>query len=137
MKPILALLAIFLLAPLHWPEQQGFDGVSYAKVLRGEGPLERAAYFYYFPHGGANKAGGVSVRSGDFKLLRWFGNPATHELYNLRDDLSETTDLVAKLPDKVKALDALIDGFLKDTDATFPRPNPACGPAEPNEKPRK
>jgi arylsulfatase A-like enzyme len=114
------------------PEKQHFDGVSYAKVLRGEGTLERTAYFNYFPHGGANKSGGVWVRSGDFKLLRWFGNPATHELYNLRDDLSETTNLAAKQPEKVKELDTLIDGFLKDTGATFPRPNPACEPAEAN-----
>ena len=118
------------------PKQQHFDGVSYAKVLKGEGPLDRAAYFNYFPHGGANKAGGVWVRSGDFKLLRWFGNPATHELYNLRDDPSEAKDLAAKMPDKVKALDALIDGFLKDTGATYPRPNPAYEPAKANERAR-
>ena len=107
------------------PEQQVFDGVSYAKVLRGEGELKRGAYFNYHPHGGANRAGGVWVRSGKFKLLRWFGNPSTHELYNLREDLSEAHDLATKMPDKVKELDALIDGFLKDTGATYPRPNPA------------
>lgn len=110
------------------PEKQKFDGVSYAKVLKGEGQLVRAAYFNYHPHAGANKAGGVWVRRGDFKLLRWFGNPSTHELYNLRDDLSEAHDLAAKMPDQVKELDALIDGFLKDTGATYPRPNPAYKP---------
>jgi len=110
------------------PEAQIFDGVSYAKVLKGEGELDRQAYFNYHPHAGANRAGGVWVRSGDFKLLRWFGNPSTHELYNLREDLSEATDLSAKLPQKVKELDALIDGFLKDTGATYPRPNPAYKP---------
>jgi len=110
------------------PEAQIFDGVSYAKVLKGEGKLDRQAYFNYHPHAGANRAGGVWVRSGDFKLLRWFGNPSTHELYNLREDLSEVTDLAAKMPEKVKDLDALIDGFLKDTGATHPRPNPAYKP---------
>jgi arylsulfatase A-like enzyme len=110
------------------PVKQVFDGVSYAKVLKGEGQLDRAAYFNYHPHAGANKAGGVWVRSGDFKLLRWFGNPSTHELYNLRDDLSETNDLATKMPDKVKELEDLIDGFLKDTGATYPRPNPAYKP---------
>jgi arylsulfatase A-like enzyme len=110
------------------PVKQVFDGVSYAKVLKGEGQLDRAAYFNYHPHAGANKAGGVWVRSGDFKLLRWFGNPSTHELYNLRDDLSETIDLATKMPDKVKELEDLIDGFLKDTGATYPRPNPAYKP---------
>ncbi|MBE7494063.1 MAG: sulfatase [Verrucomicrobiaceae bacterium] len=110
------------------PAVQKFDGISYAKVLHGEGRLERAGYFNYHPHAGANRAGGVWVRSGDFKLLRWFGNPSTHELYNLKDDLSESKDLSQSMPDKVKELSALIDGFLTDTGATYPRPNPAYKP---------
>lgn len=107
------------------PAEQMFDGVSYASVLRGEGMLDRDAYFNYHPHAGANRAGGVWVRSGDFKLLRWFGNPDTHELYDLRDDIGETKDLAGAMPGKVKALSALIDGFLADTGAAYPRPNPA------------
>ncbi len=117
------------------PEKQVFDGVSYAKVLKGEGELKRTAYFNYHPHAGANKAGGVWVRSGDLKLLRWFGNPGTHELYNLREDISEANDLSAKMPDKVKELDALIDAFLSDTAATYPRPNPAYKPVAAKIKP--
>ena len=82
---------------------------------------------------GVGRAGGVWARSGDWKLIRWFGAPAgddaRHELYNLRDDLSETTNLAAAQPARVKELDALIDGFLADTGATFPRPNPAYQPA--------
>lgn len=105
------------------PEQQVIDGISYAKVLKSEGNLERKAYFNYHPHAGANRAGGVWVRSGDFKLLRWFGNPSTHELYNLREDISEAKNLADAMPEKVKELNALIDGFLKDTGATYPKPN--------------
>jgi hypothetical protein len=70
----------------------------------------------------------VWVRSGDFKLLRWFGNPSTHELYNLNEDIGETKDLATLMPDKVKELNGLIDDFLKDTGATYPRPNPAYKP---------
>jgi len=117
------------------PEQQKFDGVSYARVLKGDGDLKRTAYFNYHPHAGANKAGGVWVRSGDFKLLRWFGNPSTVELYNLKEDISEAHDLAVKMPDKVKELEVLIDGFLKDTGATYPRPNPAYKPVVAKTKP--
>ncbi|MGE3779288.1 MAG: sulfatase, partial [Pirellulaceae bacterium] len=115
------LLDLLAIAP---PQEQQMDGVSYARVLQGTGQLQRRAYFNYHPHAGLNRAGGVWVRSGDFKLLRWFGNPATHELYNLRDDLSETKNLAEALPEKVTELGALIDGFLSDTGAEFPRPNP-------------
>jgi arylsulfatase A-like enzyme len=118
------------------PAAQVFDGASYAKVLKGEGALGREGYFNYHPHAGANKAGGVWVRSGDFKLLRWFGHPSTHELYNLKDDISEATDLSAKMPEKVAALSTLIDGFLEDTGATYPRPNPAYKPTVAQSKPQ-
>jgi hypothetical protein len=114
---------------LKKPDAQIFDGVSYAKVLKSEGTLERKVFFNYHPHAGANRAGGVWARSGDWKLLRWFGNPNTHELYNLREDISETNDLASKMPEKVKELSALIDGFLADTGATYPRPNPAYNPS--------
>jgi arylsulfatase A-like enzyme len=116
------------LAGVEKPKEQRFDGISYAKVLKSEGSLERQAFFNYHPHAGKNRAGGIWVRSGDWKLLRWFGNPNTHELYNLREDLSETNDLAEKMPDKVQELSTLIDGFLKDTGATYPRPNPDYKP---------
>ncbi|MFA7003288.1 MAG: sulfatase [Verrucomicrobiia bacterium] len=111
------------------PAQQKLDGVSYACVLKQIGPLERKAFFNYFPHGrSAGRCGGVWVRSGDWKLFRWFGVPATHEFYNLRDDIGETKDLAAAQPARVKELDALIEGFLANTGATYPRPNPAYKP---------
>ncbi len=116
------------------PAQQKMDGVSYACVLKQTGPLERKAFFNYFPHGrSAGRCGGVWARCGDWKLFRWFGlpagDPAAHELYNLRDDIGETKNLAAAQPARVRELDALIDGFLADTGATYPRPNPACKPA--------
>jgi arylsulfatase A-like enzyme len=107
---------------LEKPAGQHIDGTSYAQVLRGTGPLERTAFFNYFPH----HHPAVWVRRGDHKLIRWFGNPNTHELFNLREDLSEAQDLAPTQLALVKELDALIDGFLADTGATYPRPNPAA-----------
>lgn len=114
-------------------ESQKIDGMSYAKVLDQSGTLERKAFFNYFPHGGGpGHAGGVWARFGDWKLIRWFGiqpgEAERYELYNLSDDLSESRNQAAAQPERVKELDTLIDGFLADTGATYPRPNPAYKP---------
>ena len=105
---------------------QKIDGVSFAPVLRGTGKVPRDAYFVWFPQ---NQAG-ACVYQGDWKLIRrYWERPAdwdgTRQLYNLQDDPGEKNNLAAKMPDKVKQLDALIDGFLKDTGALVPVPNPA------------
>ncbi len=121
------------LLELPRPKPQKFDGVSYAAVLKQTGSLNRTAFFNYFPHGGGpGRAGGVWVRSGDWKLIRWFGVPSSDvarwELFNLRNDLGESRNLASEQLARVKELDALIDGFLADTGATYPRPNPAFKP---------
>lgn len=109
-----------------------FDGISLAPVLLGKGEVARDTIFNYFPHGGPTKPPGAVVRQGDFKLIRWFETsrqfPQKHELYNLREDIGETKNLAAQMPEKVKQLDALIDQFLRDTEALAPRPNPAYDP---------
>jgi arylsulfatase A-like enzyme len=106
-----------------------FDGISMAPVLRDPAAkLDREAVFNFFPHGGPAKPPGVTVRQGDWKLIRWFEtgpeHPGQHELYNLKDDLGETHNLAAASPDQVKRLDALLERFLSETGAAVPKPNP-------------
>ncbi|HEX4147533.1 MAG TPA: sulfatase, partial [Pirellulales bacterium] len=113
--------------------QQIIDGQSLVPLLTGSGTWHREALFNFFPHSAGNKPAGATVRVGDWKLIRWWSptqqHPEPFELYNLRDDLGETRNLATAMPDKVKELDALIDGFLKDTGALYPKPNPAYQPA--------
>ena len=114
---------------------QRFDGVSIVPALKGQ-PLERDAIFTYFPHNPKVPdwlPPAVSVHSGDWKLIRIFhgGENGAHrwKLYNLRDDLGETNDLAASEPQRVAALDALIERFLSDTQAVVPVRNPDFDPA--------
>lgn len=113
--------------------KQKIDGMSIAKVLAG-GDLGDRPYFNFFPHGAGVRPPGVWVRHGDWKLIRWWSttrdHPQLHELYNLSDDLGEKINLATAMPEKVAELDALIDGFLKDTNALVPVPNPAYQPAK-------
>jgi arylsulfatase A-like enzyme len=108
--------------------KQIIDGVSYAPVLQGTGALSRQAYFTWF-------AGSqVCVRQGDWKLIRLIQPSkdgkvtSSHELYNLKEDLGETTNLAQGQTEKVQELDTLIDRFVEDTGALYPKPNPAYDP---------
>lgn len=106
------------------PQQQTIDGVSFLSVLRQTGNLERDAYFTWFPH----LVPGVSVRAGNWKLIRRFqsreASEGLHELYDLENDLGETTNLAEKFPEKVSELNGLIDRFVEQTGALYPAPNP-------------
>jgi arylsulfatase A-like enzyme len=112
------------------PEQR-FDGVSIMPALRG-GDLARAATFQFFPHAPGVPdwlPPSVSVHRGDWKLIRLFhqGDAGAHRylLFNLRDDVSETTNLASSKPELVRELDDLITKFLTDTKAVVPLPNPS------------
>ena len=114
---------------------QRFDGISIVPALKGR-PLTREAIFTYFPHNPAVPdwlPPAVTVHQDDWKLIRIFhgGENGAHrwKLFNLREDLGEKNDLAAKEPERVKALDALIEKFLADTKAVVPIANPAFNPA--------
>lgn len=116
---------ILELAGIPTPTGQKLDGASFASVLAGRRESVRDTYFTWFPH----LVPGVAVRQGHWKLIRRFEPrpeyPGGLELFNLRDDLSETTNLADKNPAKAAELNRLIDGFIRDTGALAPRPNPA------------
>lgn len=128
------LLDLMGLAPE--PGQQ-FDGRSFAPVLRGTGELEREAIFCFFPHltPATGAVPSVYVRRREWKLIRRFcagpGQAHAYELYNLAEDIGETRDVAGERPALVRELDALIDGFLAESGAVVPRPNPAYDPAAP------
>ena len=113
------------------------DGVSIVPALKGK-KLDREAIFCYFPHGGPARPGGVYVRQGDLKLIRYYDTGPEHtdelELFNLREDLSETTNVASKMPEKVREMDTMIDEFLQRTHAVIPKPNPAYNPSAPRER---
>lgn len=107
------------------------DGVSLLPALQGK-PLQREAVFQFFPHNPPVPEWippSVSVHRGDWKLIRIFhgGHQAAHrwQLYNLREDLSETNNLADRHPALVRELDALITDFLQRTNAVVPIANPA------------
>jgi arylsulfatase A-like enzyme len=117
-------------------EGQRFDGHSILPALKGDA-LAGKAVFQYFPHNPGVPdwlPPAVSVHRDDWKLIRLFhgGENGAHRhlLFDLRDDLGEKNNLAAQKPELVAELDALIEGFLTDTKAVVPVPNPAFDPAK-------
>ncbi len=76
--------------------------------------------FWHYPHYG-NQGGAPCgfVRDGDWKLIEWYED-GRHELYNLRDDLSEQHDLAAANPDRVRDLAARLAAWRAEVKAVMP-----------------
>ncbi len=85
------------------------DGISLMPLLTGKGKQKEHEYFYFeFQEAGGRQA----VRKGDWKLIRLKasqGDRSVYELYNLAEDPSETTDLLASEPQKVEELKAIME----------------------------
>jgi arylsulfatase A-like enzyme len=117
------------------PENYTLDGVSYWHLLtgRGQGKLDRDAIYWHFPGylgagpGSWRTTPAGSVRSGDWKLIEFF-ETGKLELYNLRDDLGEKTDLAGSMPDRVKDLHTRLVAWRKSVNAPMPTPHKAEPP---------
>jgi arylsulfatase A-like enzyme len=118
------------IAGAELPADQAMDGRSFVPLLRGKATSHRDTIYAFFPHNtpASGQVPAVSVRRGDWKLIRFFHDGPKqqdrHELYDLKNDLSETTDRAGEQPQVVAELSALLDKFLADTGALVPGPNP-------------
>jgi len=109
---------------LDLPDRAARDGVSLAGLLRGGPAPAREALFWHYPHyHGSTWAPGAAVRAGDWKLIEFYDPPKV-ELYNLRDDPGEKTDLSETMPDKKLEILGRLHSWQRDVNARMPRPNP-------------
>jgi len=99
------------------------DGLSIVPLLKGTGSIQRDALYWHYPHYHVTKPGGA-IRCGDFKLIEYY-EEGKLELYDLGKDLSETTDLAAKMPEKAAELRKKLDDWRKSVGAQMPTANPA------------
>ncbi len=107
------------------PDSLIIDGLSLVPLVKDEGAVEREAIYWHFPHYRYKGIYPYSiVRKGDFKLIKKLDRDTTLELYNLSEDISETTDLSKKLPGKTKELEKQLDQWLVEIDAQMPVKNP-------------
>jgi len=101
------------------------DGESLVPILTGQGDIndkDRDLY-WHFPH--YHRQGYLpsgAIREGDYKLIEWYeksiyGEENAYSLFNIKDDIGETNDLAAQMPEKVKELAAKLKEWRKDVNA--------------------
>ncbi len=107
--------------------QEHADGVSLLPLLRGETINERALIWHY-PHYG-NQGGEPSsiIREGDWKLIHYYED-GREELYNLKTDIEETTDVAADNSELVKQMSEKLFAYLNNVGAKFPVKDPLYKP---------
>lgn len=90
------------LTQTHLPKNHSCDGYNATQTITGTEPSPRTEFLYYATHGKL-----TGIRQNNWKLLRLnkknSQTPEIH-LFNLADDLSETTNLAKQNPRKVETL---------------------------------
>ena len=124
------------------PGDKVLDGLNLLPLLTKKVPLAERALYWHFPIylQGYRKNDpetrdpifrtrpGSAIRLGDWKLLHYFEDDGI-ELYNLKEDLSESTNRASQNPEKAKELLALLQQWRKTTHAPLPdQPNPDYRP---------
>ncbi len=100
------------------PEEHS-DGVSLLPLLRG-GSIAARPLIWHYPHYGNQGGDPVSIiRLGDWKLIHYY-ETGTDELYNLKDDIGEQSDLSAKKPELVAELHKQLFEYLESVNAKYP-----------------
>ena len=129
------------IATAQAPTNQPQDGESLVPLFKNPSTtLKRAAIFQNFPGylgAGANTwrtTPVATIINGDWKLMEFMEDKHL-ELYNLKDDIGETTNLASTQPDQAKTLLAKLHAWQTEIKAPMPTPNtPKTSPAKGKEK---
>jgi arylsulfatase A len=108
------------------------DGVSLVPLLKQTGRLPARELYWHYPHY-ANQGGrpGGIIRDGDFKLIEWYETGAW-ELYDLKKDQSEKTNVVHAHWEKAVQMQMKLDQWRRYTGAQMMMPNPDYDPKAPS-----
>ena len=108
------------------PDSHIHDGKSMLPLMNGQGLDEENRHrslFWHYPHKWGPVGPGIdpytSVRRGDWKLI-YFYDRAKWELYNIKEDISETRNMIRRSPDIALELSVEMKRWMKDVDAQLP-----------------
>ncbi|MDX1328114.1 MAG: DUF4976 domain-containing protein, partial [Arenibacter sp.] len=103
---------------------QQIDGVSFVPTLTtGENYSGDRPLFWHYPNEWGPSGPGIgassSTRVGDYKLI-YYHQDGKMELFNLKEDIGETKNLVEEQPEKTKELAKILSNHLREVKAQLP-----------------
>lgn len=103
---------------------QHVDGISFVPMLKQEETTATGrALFWHYPNNWGPTGPGIgassTIRKGDWKLIYYHENQ-NFELFNLTEDIGETTNLVEKEPRKLVEMAGLLADYLRKAEAQMP-----------------
>jgi arylsulfatase A-like enzyme len=128
---------ILNLLEIPLPENHPLDGIDFSPAMRGEAWERSVGMITYFPHNPPVPdwlPPSISIHHGDWKLIRLFyygDEPGEHQylLFNLAEDIGEQNNLAEQYPERVRALDRMIEDYIVEANVLTPVPNPEFDPA--------
>ncbi|MCU0913484.1 MAG: sulfatase [Planctomycetes bacterium] len=110
-------------APASLPAA-GVDGLDLSLLLKDPASqLQREALYFHYPHYYETTTPVSAARAGDWKLLEYLEDNRL-ELFDLRNDPAERTDLAKESPEKAAELRTLLHTWRQAVGAALPKPNP-------------
>lgn len=103
---------------------QTVDGISFTAILKGNTTKNSdRALFWHYPNNWGPTGPGIgatsTIRKGDWKLI-YYHLDQSFELFNIKNDIGETTNLATIESEKVSSLAKELSNYLRSTDAQMP-----------------
>jgi len=115
------------LAGIPMPTSQVYDGISLVDILEGSAPDPERAIFWHYPVYHHDQPASA-IRKGDWKLIHNLVDDRRY-LFDLENDIGESTDLSQGEPVVTDELYRLLEEWRRDCSAEFPVLNPEFDPA--------
>ena len=102
---------------------QQVDGISFVPLLSGNSSTGTRPLFWHYPNEWGPSGPGIgassATRVGYWKFIYYY-NDGSMELFNLKEDIGETKNLIKEQPAKAEELAKILSDYLRQVEAQIP-----------------